>query len=416
MKYKHSLWIFYTIIFLLFSSSVIVLELISEQNYKRSIILSRLDSYSVILSQTDDYETILPLLPEDLRITILDATGGVTFDSYESSNTLENHLQRPEVKDCLSKGSGNAIRTSETSHQKYLYYAKQYNTRIIRLAQPFEINLRHYFRPDWDILISIFLIFTALLLCFFLLTERYNKKANEAEDKRIRLLKQQMTNNISHELKTPVSSIRGYLETLSEHPDIDAERRQLFIEKSYHQSLRLSELLNDISVINNIEEAPEQFSIEEVNIPAVINDILEEFSQKMAQNRQQADIVLPENLTISGNYGLLYSLFRNLIENSVKYAGEGCTIHLECSAQGEKFLHFVYSDNGKGVPEEHLDHIFDRFFRIDEGRDSKTGGSGLGLSIVKNSVTFHHGSISAHLLKDGGLAFFFTLQKLHYQR
>lgn len=416
MKYKHSLWIFYTIIFLLFSSSVIVLELISEQNYKRSIILSRLDSYSVILSQTDDYETILPLLPEDLRITILDATGGVTFDSYESSNTLENHLQRPEVKDCLSKGSGNAIRTSETSHQKYLYYAKQYNTRIIRLAQPFEINLRHYFRPDWDILISIFLIFTALLLCFFLLTERYNKKANEAEDKRIRLLKQQMTNNISHELKTPVSSIRGYLETLSEHPDIDAERRQLFIEKSYHQSLRLSELLNDISVINNIEEAPEQFSIEEVNIPAVINDILEEFSQKMAQNRQQADIVLPENLTISGNYGLLYSLFRNLIENSVKYAGEGCTIHLECSAQGEKFLHFVYSDNGKGVPEEHLDHIFDRFFRIDEGRDSKTGGSGLGLSIVKNSVTFHHGSISAHLQKDGGLAFFFTLQKQHYQR
>lgn len=265
--------------------------------------------------------------------------------------------------------------------------------------------------PGWIILITLFLIFTVLLLCILLLTERYDKKTKEAEDKRIRLLKQQMTNNISHELKTPVSSIRGYLETLTEHPDIDAEKRKLFIEKSYQQTLRLSELLNDISIINKIEEAPEQFSIEEVNLYNIVEDIFQEFSQKLKEKQQQTENLLPKHLTIFGNYGLLYSLFRNLIENSVKYADTGCTLHIECSVQGEKFLHFIYYDNGKGVAEEYLNRIFDRFFRVDEGRDSKTGGSGLGLSIVKNSVLFHHGSISAHLRETGGLSFFFSLSK-----
>lgn len=411
MKYKYKLWISFAVLFLLLSSCVILMEATSEVNYKRSIILSRLDSYSDILAQTDDYQSLQMLLPKDLRITVLSTNGDVMYDSYESSNHFENHLQRPEVKDCLRKGSGNAIRTSETAHQKYFYYAKLHKNHIIRLAQPFEVDLQVFFRPDWIVLITIFLIFTVLLLSIILLTQHYNKKAKAAEDKRVRLLKQQMTNNISHELKTPVSSIRGYLETISEHPDLDAERRQLFIEKSYHQTLRLSELLNDISIINKIEEAPEQFSVEDVNIYNIVEDVLDEFSQKIEQNKQKTENLLPADLAISGNYGLLYSLFRNLIENSVKYAGDGCTIHVECSAKGDRFLHFVYYDNGKGVPEEHLDKIFDRFFRVDEGRDSKTGGSGLGLSIVKNSVIFHHGSISAHNRENGGLAFFFSLQK-----
>ena len=416
MKYKHKLWIIFSILFLLLSSGVIIMEATSELNYKRAIIMARLDGYSDILSQTDNYQAVRSTLPKDLRITILSDDGNVIYDSYEPSSLFENHLQRPEVKDCLNEGRGNAIRMSETSHRKYFYYAKRHSNNIIRLAQPFEVNLQNFFRPDWVILITIFLIFIVLLLFTLLLLARYNKKTKEAEEKRIRLLKQQMTNNISHELKTPVSSIRGYLETLSEHPEIEAERRQIFIERSYNQTLRLSELLNDISIINKIEEAPEQFSVEDVNLHNIVEEIAEEFSQKIAQNNQTVENALPSDISVSGNYGLLYSLFRNLMENSVKYGGEGCVLHVECSAKGDKFLHFVYYDTGKGVPEQYLNKIFDRFFRVDEGRDSQTGGSGLGLSIVKNSVAFHQGSISAHNREEGGLAFFFTLAKKSFTR
>lgn len=291
-----------------------------------------------------------------------------------------------------------------------LNYQQLQGDEIIRLAQPLA-NSQNFFRSNWVILITIFLIFVVLLLCAILLMGRYNEKTKEAEEKRIRLLKQQMTNNISHELKTPVSSIRGYLETLSEHPDIDEERRRVYIERSYNQTLRLSELLNDISIINKIEEAPEQFSIEEVNLFNIVEEIAEEFSQKIEQNKQSVINKLPIGLSVSGNYGLLYSLFRNLLENSVKYGGEGCEIHIECSVQGDKFLHFVYYDTGKGVPEQYVNKIFERFFRVDEGRDSQTGGSGLGLSIVKNSIAFHQGSISAHNREGGGLEFFFSLPK-----
>lgn len=411
MKYKHKLWLIFSLLFLLLSSGIVALETASELNYKRSIILARLDGYSDILAQTDNYTSVRQLLPKDLRITVLNKTGNVTYDSYNAYANLENHLQRPEVQECLNKGSGNAIRTSETSHKKYFYYAKRHQDKIIRLAQPFKVNLQIFFRPDWVVLLAIILIFTVLLLCTLLLMGKYNKQTREAEERRIHLLKQQMTNNISHELKTPVSSIRGYLETLTEHPEIEDTRKRIFIERSYQQTLRLSELLNDISIINKIEDAPEQFTMEEINLSDIVEEIREEFMQKLAQNRQQFENFLPKDLTISGNSGLLYSLFRNLVENSVKYAGEGSTLHIECSAQGDKFLHFVYYDTGKGVAEEHLGKIFERFFRIEEGRDAQTGGSGLGLSIVKNSVVFHQGSISAHNREAGGLAFFFTLAK-----
>ncbi|MCQ2280155.1 MAG: ATP-binding protein [Bacteroidales bacterium] len=411
MKYKYKLWAIFSVLFLLLFSGVIAMKISSEQNYKRSFILARLDGYADILAQTDDYQSIHSILPKDLRITILSKDGVVVYDSYEYSNGYENHIQRPEIKDCLRKGTGNAIRTSATSHQKNFYYAKRVGNNIIRVAQPFEMQLRDFFRPDWIIFITILLVFLVLWLCILLLVGRYNKKNKEAEEKRIRLLKQQMTNNISHELKTPVSSIRGYLETLSEYPDLDAERRQLFVERSYLQTLRLSELLNDISIINKIEEAPEQFSVEEVNLFNIVNEITEEFSQKIVQNKQSVENMLPVDLTVSGNYGLLYSLFRNLMENSVKYGGEGCELCVECSAVGDKFIHLVYYDTGKGVPDQYLHKIFDRFFRVDEGRDSHAGGSGLGLSIVKNSVAFHHGSISAHNREEGGLTFFFTLAK-----
>lgn len=258
---------------------------------------------------------------------------------------------------------------------------------------------------------SFILIFIIVILLFILLSVLYNKKAEEVENQRIRQLKQEMTSNISHELKTPVSSIRGYLETLVTHPDLDEQRRNFFIERSYQQSLRLSELIRDISIINKIEEAPEQFKIEDVNLHTVAEEVLEEFKEKIADNGQTLENLLPEEICIQGNYSLLYSLIRNLVENSVKYAGRDAKMYLECNAQGGKFYHFVFYDTGKGIEEQYISRIFDRFFRIDEGRTSEAGGSGLGLAIVRNAVHFHKGTISVRNRSEHGLEFFFSLAK-----
>ncbi len=264
---------------------------------------------------------------------------------------------------------------------------------------------------NWAEFIAILLLFIMLLLLSLLLTIQYERKVTERENRRIRQYKQEMSSNISHELKTPVSSIRGYLETLIEHPDMDEERRKYFIERVYYQALRLSDLVHDISIINKIEEAPEQFTIEAVNLRQVAEEVFEEFKDQIETNRQIVYNQLTDSHIIRGNYSLLYSLVRNLVENSVKYAGPDTTLFLGCNADGEKFSHFVYYDTGKGVEEQYISRLFDRFYRIDEGRSSAAGGTGLGLSIVRNAVMFHKGTITVHNRTGGGLEFFFSLAK-----
>lgn len=119
-------------------------------------------------------------------------------------------------------------------------------------------------------------------------------------------------------------------------------------------------------------------------------------------------------MEIEGNHTLLYSIFRNLIDNALSYAGENITIGIDNYTEDNEFYYFSLYDTGCGVEEAFLDRIFDRFYRINEGRSRKNGGSGLGLSIVKNAVLFHKGQISAKNRKDGGLEFIFSLRKKLY--
>ena len=226
-----------------------------------------------------------------------------------------------------------------------------------------------------------------------------------------RLVKQQMTNNIAHELRTPVSSIRGYLETLVTCGDISPERRQMFLDRAYAQVMRLSDLIRDIALITKIEEAPEQLAKEKLNLKSVTDEIFEEFRETIEREDMKVENLLPDNLEITGNASLIYAIFRNLVENSVKYAGHGVTLHIECYAKGDGYCHLTYYDTGKGVSEEHLAKIFERFYRISEGRTRDAGGSGLGLSIVRNAIAFHKGDVRAVNRRDGGLEFLFSLSE-----
>ena len=207
------------------------------------------------------------------------------------------------------------------------------------------------------------------------------------EEEQVRL-KRQLTQNIAHELKTPVSSIQGYLETIVSNENIPREKINVFLERCYAQSNRLSRLLRDISVLTRMDEAASMIDMERVDISVLVGNIINK-----------------------GNYSLLYSIFRNLMDNAIAYAGSNIQININCFREDENFYYFSFADTGIGVSPEHLNRLFERFYRVDKGRSRKVGGTGLGLAIVKNAVIIHGGSISAKNNQGGGLEFVFTLAK-----
>lgn len=226
-----------------------------------------------------------------------------------------------------------------------------------------------------------------------------------------KLLKQQMSNNITHELRTPVSSIRGYLETILDCSNLKEERKIYFLKKAHAQVVRLTDLIRDVALITKTEEAADLMPREEVKIAQVVEDAQEELHDQFERTGIQIFTSFPSSLAIHGNYSLIYSIFRNLMENSLRYAGDGTEIHITCYNEDDEWAFFSVYDTGKGVPEEHLSRLFERFYRVSEGRTRDNGGTGLGLSIVKNAVLFHSGDISVRNRKEGGLEFLFTLKK-----
>lgn len=227
-----------------------------------------------------------------------------------------------------------------------------------------------------------------------------------------RLLKQQLTSNIAHELKTPLASIKGYLETIMDSWPLPEEKHKYFIDKAYLQSERLTDLINDVSLLNNIEDAGDLFKFELLNVKKVIEEVYENLENRIQEkNINFSDDDVPQKVNIRGNDSLLFSVFQNFIENSINYGGRNIKINIKVYHEDEKFFYFSYSDTGPGIPDKHLSRIFERFYRVDHGRTRDMGGTGLGLSIVKNAVQLHGGEISVRNKPKGGTEFLFSLSK-----
>ncbi len=279
----------------------------------------------------------------------------------------------------------------------------------------FEDYDKHFLQPfdevsDWHLLLFSIVVMLLLGWLLFHYAHRMDERISREQMARQNEMRRQLTQNIAHELKTPVASILGYTDTILDNPDISETTKQQFIARTNAQARRLTALLQDISTLNRMDYAPKVLTIERIDISALFADIVEETALAVESRQMKLNNCMPEDVCIQGNWSLVYSIFRNLVDNAICYAGVGTTVGISAE-EGDNYWAFTFRDNGAGVTEEHLPRIFERFYRVDKGRSRQMGGTGLGLAIVKNAVLLHGGQISAKKADGGGLQFDFTLQK-----
>jgi signal transduction histidine kinase len=447
-------------------------QYLREKQYKSDYLSLQLQLYNRhLLEAVEDgepHETYIATHQkpfEDLRISIIDFSGTVLYDNMLPVNTLDNHQKRPEVADALKKGSGYHIgRQSTSDGVEYFYSATRGKQFIARTAIPYSASLRELLQADWTFLGVMISISLALSVLAYFATRRLGKNierlnrfaakaekgeafdeskpfpndelgsisnhivqlyaqwqqtikdrdlAHEAalrEEKEKIRIKRQLSNNINHELKTPVASIGVCLETLLSGISLSEEKRQELIERCYTNNERLRRLLGEVSLITRMEDGSALIGKEKVVINDILTEIAEELEIMPEEERLTLHTDFNEQVIIDGNLSLIGSIFRNLTENAIAYS-EGKNIFISLIKNNDTECHIRFEDDGKGVEPEQLPRLFERFYRVDKGRSRQLGGTGLGLSIVKHAIQFHGGTITANNRPYGGLRFDFSLKK-----
>ena len=279
----------------------------------------------------------------------------------------------------------------------------------------FEDYDRKFLQPfdevsDWHLLLFSLVVMAGLAFLLHRYARRMDERISREQAAKENQMRRELTQNIAHELKTPVASILGYTDTILDDPQMPSETQRQFIQRTNAQAQRLTALLQDISTLNRMDYAAHQLTMERTDVSAIVGDIVEETAIALKKRHMTLNNCLPQHIVIKGNPSLIYSIFRNLVDNAINYAGEGTTIDISAEQTDDSWT-FRFSDNGVGIAPEHLLRIFERFYRIDKSRSRSMGGTGLGLAIVKNAVLLHGGTITAHLAPNGGLVFEFTLKK-----
>ena len=277
----------------------------------------------------------------------------------------------------------------------------------------FEDYDRAYLEPfdevsDWHLLLFSLVVMAGLALLLYRYARHMDERISREQAAKENQMRRELTQNIAHELKTPVASILGYTDTILDNPQMNCETQRQFIERTNAQARRLTALLQDISTLNRMDYAAHQLTMERTDVSAIVSDIVQETAIALEKCQMTLNNCLPQDIIIQGNPSLIYSIFRNLIDNAINYAGEGTTINISAESTKDVWT-FRFSDNGAGIAPEHLPRIFERFYRIDKSRSRQMGGTGLGLAIVKNAVLLHGGTITAHSVENGGLEFVWTL-------
>lgn len=240
-------------------------------------------------------------------------------------------------------------------------------------------------------------------------SEREHAVAIHAVQERARI-KRQLTNNLNHELKTPIGVIRGYLDTIVSSPDMDPATKDRFILRAHDNVERLCSMLEDVSAITRLEEGANSIPMEDVDFHDLVFNVERDLETAGICGTMKFSYEIPLNCHVRGNANLLSAMVSNLAKNAAIHS-HGTEMGIKLIIESKRFYTFGFYDDGVGVETEHLNRLFERFYRIDSGRSRKVGGTGLGLPIVKNTVEAHGGSISVHNRAVGGLEFIFTLPK-----
>jgi two-component system OmpR family sensor kinase/two-component system phosphate regulon sensor histidine kinase PhoR len=580
-SFRNNLFFYYSGFFLLFTILILTYLYKREKDYRIATLNNELKNSAIL---TDNFirsnsipasgnyvliDSLVRLLPgKHHRITVIANSGDVLYDSsIRDWISLGNHLDRPEIKLSVKNGFGVSVRNSETTSEKYYYYAMNFGQYHIRVAVLYDLDVINFLKTGKYFILIYLAFFFAIWAILLIITDRFSESvtklknfalkvgnnesfdfstrfpANEigvigkeitgiynnllqtkndlvnereklfnhlnalnegialfAPDKNLifnndhfvplmnmiagdlrniqslfdikelspikafvdnppdnerlpsdlpkmdynvekdgrffqircvifndrsfelilsditkasknKLIKQQMTSNISHELKTPVSSVKGYIETLLDDNELDPKKRKYFLQKALAQTERLTGLINDISMLNKIEEAGEFFPMEKIRVSKVLKEVVDNFQSAINAKGMKVIADIPENIIVKGNKSLILSVFQNLIENAINYAGENTTVNVLVYSEEKRFYHFSFNDNGIGIPPEHIGRIFERFYRIESGRSRKSGGTGLGLAIVKNAILLQKGEIIVRNRAGGGTEFLFSLPR-----
>lgn len=401
----------------------------------------------------------------DIRVSVISDKGTVVYDNTLDRLPETNHLDRTEIQQALKKGAGYTVRRhSQSTGNNYFYSAKKGDGYIVRTAVPYSISLSSLLQADYGFLWIMGL--TALVFCIlgFFATRRVGQhvsrlnkfaqsvengeiisdtepfphdelgeisnnivrlyaklqKANAERDREHRAalhehvekerIKKQLTNNINHELKTPVASIRLCVETLLAHSNISREKSEQFLQRCLANTDRLQRLLGDVALITRMDEGRESVEKKPVDLAEIVRGVVDDRQVLAGAKGIKIENSLVGPLPMQGNRFLLESVFNNLIDNAIAYSG-GTEIRIEPVSVGADRIVLTLADNGMGVASEHLPRLFERFYRIDVGRSRASGGTGLGLAIVKNAVMMHGGSIEVANQAAGGLLFKIVLMK-----
>ncbi len=401
---------------------------------------------------------------ENVRLSVISDSGAMLYDNSLDSVSPANHLDRAEIKQALAGGTGYAVRRhSMTTGDNYFYSAQKGNgPYIVRTAIPYSISLMTLLRADFGFLWVMGAITLTMCLIGYFATRRLghsiirlNRFAESVErgepisdtepfpddelgnisNHIVRLyvrlqqatadrdaehraamfeqhekerIKKQLTNNINHELKTPVASIQLCVETLMAHPELAEEKRDMFLQRCAANTQRLRRLLADVGLLTRMDDGSDAIDKEPTDLSVIVADAVA--ANEPAAEAKSIAIVneIDRPLELQGNPSLLESVLNNLIDNAIAYSG-GSLVRIALVAATPERISLTVADNGSGVPPQHLPRLFERFYRIDKGRSRAAGGTGLGLSIVRNAVAFHGGTITVENRASGGLVFKISL-------